>query len=52
MPEMDGIETLRRIRKKDDKVKVIVMTAYGTPDTIRCAIDLDVSEAFRQSVWT
>ncbi|MDO9542421.1 MAG: response regulator [Kiritimatiellia bacterium] len=44
MPEMDGIETLRRIRKKDDKVKVIIMTAYGTPDTIRHAIDLDVSE--------
>jgi len=44
MPEMDGIETLRQIRKKDDKVKVIILTGYGSPDTIRDAADLDVSE--------
>ncbi len=44
MPEMDGIETLRRIRKKDDKVKVVILTGYGSPDTIRAAADLDVSE--------
>ena len=44
MPEMDGIETLRQIRKKDDKVKVVILTGYGSPDTIRDAADLDVSE--------
>ena len=44
MPEMDGIETLRQIRKKDNKVKVVILTGYGSPDTIRDAADLDVSE--------
>ena len=44
MPEMDGIETLRQIRKKDDKVKVVILTGYGSPDTIRDAADLNVSE--------
>ena len=44
MPEMDGIETLRNIRKQDDKVKVVILTGYGSPDTIRDAADLNVSE--------
>ena len=44
MPEMDGIETLRQIRKKDGKVKVVILTGYGSPDTIRDAADLNVSE--------
>ncbi len=44
MPEMDGIETLRNIRESDDKVRVIVLTGYGCPDTIREAADLNVSE--------
>jgi len=44
MPEMDGIETLRQIRKKDDKVKVVILTGYGSPDTIRDASDLNVSK--------
>lgn len=28
MPEMDGIETIKELRKKDDEVKVIVMSMY------------------------
>ena len=44
MPEMDGIETLRNIRKHDEKVLVIILTGYGCPDTIRDAVDLNVSE--------
>ena len=32
MPEMDGIDTLREIRKIDDKLPVIMFTAY--PDQI------------------
>jgi len=44
MPEMDGIETLRSIRKNDAKVRVVILTGYGCPDTIRDAADLNVSE--------
>jgi len=49
MPGMDGIETLRHIRQKDAKVRVIILTGYGHPDTIRDAADLDVSEYLSKS---
>jgi CheY-like chemotaxis protein len=44
MPEMDGIETLRNIRNTDDSVIVVILTGYACPDTIRDAVDLNVSE--------
>ena len=49
MPGMDGIETLRHIRRKDAKVRVVILTGYGHPDTIRDAADLDVSEYLSKS---
>ena len=44
MPKMSGIETLRRIRKKDADVIVIIITAYGDAGTIRDAAELNVYE--------
>jgi DNA-binding response OmpR family regulator len=44
MPVMGGIEALQIIRKTDDKVLVVILTSYPTPDTIRDAADLNVSE--------
>ena len=44
MPGINGIETLRRIRKKDPGVIVIIITGYGDAETIREAADLNVYE--------
>ncbi len=32
MPEMDGLELLKRLRAADDQLPVVLMTAYGTID--------------------
>lgn len=54
MPEMDGIETLRHIRKKDKKVKVIILTGLptllGNPDTIKDVADLNVGECLNKPI--
>lgn len=44
MPKMDGIEALEKIRKKDKKAKVIMLTGYGTADYVRTTADLGVSD--------
>ncbi|MDA8433869.1 MAG: response regulator, partial [Nitrospiraceae bacterium] len=37
MPRMDGMELLRRIKKMNDSVIVIIMTAYGSiEDAVEC----------------
>jgi len=38
MPEMDGLELLREIRKIDEQLPVILMTAYGTIETAVAAM--------------
>jgi len=50
MPGMDGIETLRQIREKDDKVRVIILTGVGSPDIVKDVADLDVSEYLRKPI--
>ena len=48
MLEMDGIETLRHIRKMDDKVRVIILTGFpagfDSPEAVKEMADLDISE--------
>jgi DNA-binding NtrC family response regulator len=44
MPEMDGIEVLRRIKKMKKKIVVIMLTAYGTLETARKAMKLGAYE--------
>lgn len=40
MPHMDGIEILRRIKRIDKNIVVVMITAYGTMDTARMAMKL------------
>jgi DNA-binding response OmpR family regulator len=44
MPGLSGLETLQRLRKRDKKTKVIIMTAYGTADFIRACSELGISD--------
>jgi len=48
MPGMNGIETLRKIREKDKKLPVIMITAYGTAKDMEEAEKLGVSGFFRK----
>ncbi len=41
MPEMSGIEVLRRIKKIDETIAVVIITGFGTMDTARAAMRLD-----------
>ena len=50
MPEMDGIETLRHIRKKDAKVRVIFLTAFGNSDIANDKDDLDISACLTKPI--
>lgn len=39
IPGMDGLEILKRVKKLDQTIKVIIMTAYGELDMIQEAIE-------------
>ncbi len=38
MPEMEGVEAVRRIRERDPRARVIVLTTYDTDDEIARAL--------------
>ncbi len=40
LPDMSGLEILRRIKRLRDNVEVIVITGYGTMKTVRAAMRL------------
>jgi len=40
MPDMSGIEILRRIKRIDENIEVIVVTGYGTMKTTRIVMRL------------
>ncbi|MDF3129514.1 hybrid sensor histidine kinase/response regulator [Kiritimatiellaeota bacterium B1221] len=48
MPEIDGIEGLRRIREMDKVVSVIMLTGYGTLETARSAIRLGANDYLKK----
>src|SRR5262245_51901242 len=38
MPQMDGIELLRRIKRTDPSIEVVMITAYASLDTVKNAL--------------
>jgi len=40
LPDVSGIEVLRRLRKMDDRLPVIIVTAYGSADGARACMRL------------
>jgi len=44
MPGMDGMECLRRIKAKDEKIGVIMTTGVGDMETINEALKLGVND--------
>ncbi len=44
MPVMDGLETLRSVRERNQDIPVIIMTAYGELDLVRQAEKLGISD--------
>jgi DNA-binding NtrC family response regulator len=42
MPDMNGIETLRRINRLSENTEVIIITGYGSMETVRAAMRLGV----------
>jgi two-component system nitrate/nitrite response regulator NarL len=43
MPEMDGIETARRMREQHPNVKILILTMYNRPEFIRNIIEVGAS---------
>lgn len=44
MPKIDGIEVLKRIREFDTKVKIIIVTAFQSPQLSQEASVYDISD--------
>ena len=44
MPEMDGLEFVTRVRKVDNRVKIIMITTEGTMGKLENALDQGVDE--------
>ncbi len=48
MPEMDGIEVLKKIKEMDPSVEVIIVTAYASEESFANAITLGAMEYLRK----
>ena len=38
MPDMDGLEVLRRVKRHDPTVEVVMITAYASLETVKMAL--------------
>lgn len=44
MPRMDGLQLIKKIREQQRAIHIIVITAFGTPDTERQALRLGAND--------
>ncbi len=44
MPEMDGVQTLKKLRSKDKKTPVIFLSAFGTLELVRESKKLKITD--------
>ncbi len=44
MPEMDGLEVLRRIKRADPAIEVVMITAYASLETVKLALSYGAFE--------
>ncbi len=44
MPRMDGLQLIKKVREQHNTIHIIVVTAFGTPDTERQALRLGANE--------
>lgn len=52
MPIMDGLQTAKKIRKKDAKTKIVMLTAYSDKSKLLEAIELNLSKYLIKPVST
>ena len=43
MPGLDGLDVLRKIREVDKTLPIVMLTAYGTSERVKEAMELDVA---------
>lgn len=48
IPDMDGIEILKELKKFNPKIRVIILTAYGEMDLIETALNLGALAHFQK----
>jgi CheY-like chemotaxis protein len=48
MPDLDGVEVLRRIRARDRDLPVVVISGWGTEEAIQKARALGVTQVLRK----
>ena len=52
MPEMDGLEAIRKIRAKQSKVPIIVQSAYSMPEDQNLSFDAGANEFISKPIGT
>ena len=52
MPQMTGLETLKKIRGFDEKIRVVMLTAFGTPEVQKEALKLGVDDFLNKDMST